>query len=126
MEASSKWGATDAQYRLITFYRKPVPTNIGKKRPQVSICFWLSQMREGEAPSYFNAEEALALVGLVEGLLAQTRSKGRDSVQPNDLGVIATYRKQVRGAGLGISFGVGSLVHLGSKGVPPWPSQIFD
>jgi hypothetical protein len=92
----------------------------------VSICFWLSQMREGEAPSYFNAEEALALVGLVEGLLAQTRSKGRDSVQPNDLGVIATYRKQVRGAGLGIFFGVGSLVHLGSKGVPPWPFQNFD
>lgn len=61
----------------------------------MSISFWLSQMREGEAPSYFNAEEALALVGLVEGLLAQTRSKGRDSVQPNDLGVIATYRKQV-------------------------------
>ena len=52
-------------------------------------------MREGEAPSYFNAEEAAALVGLVEGLLAQTASRGRQGVQPNDLGVIATYRKQV-------------------------------
>lgn len=52
-------------------------------------------MREGEAPSYFNAEEAAALVGLVEGLLAQTSMGGRKGVQPNDLGVIATYRKQV-------------------------------
>ncbi|BDA50870.1 probable helicase MOV-10 at C-terminar half [Coccomyxa sp. Obi] len=54
------------------------------------------QMREGEAPSYFNAEEAAALVGLVEGLLAQTSAGGRQGVQPNDLGVIATYRKQVQ------------------------------
>ncbi|EIE26144.1 P-loop containing nucleoside triphosphate hydrolase protein [Coccomyxa subellipsoidea C-169] len=54
------------------------------------------QMREGEAPSYFNAEEAAALVGLVEGLLAQTSANGKIGVQPNDLGVIATYRKQVQ------------------------------
>ncbi len=55
-------------------------------------------MREGEAPSYFDAEEAAALVGLVEGLLTQTATRGRQGVQPNDLGVIATYRKQVRSA----------------------------
>lgn len=55
-----------------------------------------AQMREGEAPSYFNAEEAAALVGLMEGLLAQTSANGKVGVQPNDLGVIATYRKQVR------------------------------
>lgn len=54
------------------------------------------QVREGEAPSFFNAEEAAALVALVEGLLAQTQRGGRAGVQPNDLGVIATYRKQVR------------------------------
>jgi putative helicase MOV10L1 len=54
------------------------------------------QMREGEAPSYFNAEEAAALVQLVEGLLAQTSRGGRQGVRLNDLGIIATYRKQVR------------------------------
>lgn len=54
------------------------------------------QMREGEAPSYFNAEEAAALVELVEGLIAQTNRGDRRGVQPNDLGIIATYRKQVR------------------------------
>lgn len=53
-------------------------------------------MREGEAPSYFNAEEAAALVELVEGLIAQTNGGGRRGVQANDLGIIATYRKQVR------------------------------
>jgi hypothetical protein len=53
-------------------------------------------MREGEAPSYFNPIEATALVDLVEGLINQHRQgAGRPAVSPNDIGVIATYRKQV-------------------------------
>lgn len=53
-------------------------------------------MREGEAPSYFNPIEATALVDLLEGLLNQHRvSAGRPAVEIEDLGVIATYRKQV-------------------------------
>lgn len=54
------------------------------------------QMREGEAPSYFNPIEATALVDLVEGLINQHKQAvGRPAVSPNDIGVIATYRKQV-------------------------------
>ena len=54
-----------------------------------------AQMREGEAPSFFNAQEAALLVELVEGLIAQTNAGGRAGVRPDDLGIIATYRKQV-------------------------------
>ena len=54
------------------------------------------QVREGEAPSYFNAVEATVLVELIEGLLASTQKGGARSVRPDDLGVMATYRKQVR------------------------------
>ena len=54
------------------------------------------QVRDGEAPSYFNAVEATVLVELVQGLLASTPKAGGRGVQPNDLGVMATYRKQVR------------------------------
>ena len=54
------------------------------------------QMREGEAPSYFNPIEAAALVELLEGLLKQHQTKaGRPAVVQDDIGVIATYRKQV-------------------------------
>lgn len=53
------------------------------------------QVREGEAPSYFNAVEATVLVDLVEGLLATTQRAGGRGVKPDDLGVMATYRKQV-------------------------------
>ena len=53
-------------------------------------------MREGEAPSYFNPIEAAALVELLEGLLKQHQTKvGRPAVVQDDIGVIATYRKQV-------------------------------
>ena len=51
-------------------------------------------MREGEAPSYFNPVEASVLVGLVEGLLQQ-HARSAVGVRPGDIGVIATYRKQV-------------------------------
>lgn len=56
-------------------------------------------MREGEAPSYFNAQEAAAVAELVAGLLEQSArgaKSGKPAVQANDLGIIATYRKQVR------------------------------
>jgi AAA domain len=51
-------------------------------------------MREGEAPSYFNPVEASVLVGLVAGLLQQHARSGV-GVRVGDIGVIATYRKQV-------------------------------
>ena len=53
------------------------------------------QMREGEAPSYFNPVEASALVDLLEGLLKQQQGQATPGVTQNDIGVIATYRKQV-------------------------------
>ncbi len=49
------------------------------------------QMREGEAPSYFNPIEAASLVDLVSGLLAQHQATpGRPGVAVEDIGVIAT------------------------------------
>ena len=53
-----------------------------------------AQMREGEAPSYFNPVEASVLVSLVEGLLHQ-HARSAAGVRAGDIGVIATYRKQV-------------------------------
>lgn len=53
------------------------------------------QMREGEAPSYFNPMEATATVELIEGLLKQQVKAGPAAVTQDDIGVIATYRKQV-------------------------------
>ena len=49
-------------------------------------------MREGEAPSYFNPAEATTLAELLSGLITQTGG----AVRPDHLGVMATYRKQVR------------------------------
>jgi AAA domain len=54
------------------------------------------QMREGEAPSYFNPIEAATVLELVSGLLAQHAQRG-GGVTVDDVGVIATYRKQVGG-----------------------------
>ena len=60
--------------------------------PLIVIVF---QLREGEAPSYFNAIEAASLVDLVSGLLNQHQATpGRPGVAIEDIGVIATYRKQ--------------------------------
>ena len=53
------------------------------------------QMREGEAPSYYNPFEAEQLVTLVTGLLSQHARTG--AVTAADIGVICTYRKQVSG-----------------------------
>ncbi|KAK9834613.1 hypothetical protein WJX74_005750 [Apatococcus lobatus] len=52
------------------------------------------QMREGEAPSYYNPFEAEQLVTLVTGLLSQHERTG--AVTAADIGVICTYRKQVQ------------------------------
>ena len=52
------------------------------------------QRREGDAPSFFNAEEAVALLQLLKGLLTYTKGKG--AVKQSDIGVICTYRRQVR------------------------------
>ncbi|GAQ82685.1 Silencing defective protein SDE3 [Klebsormidium nitens] len=48
------------------------------------------QMREGEAPSYFNPLEAERLVNLLAGLLQ------RGNITTADVGVMAPYRKQVQ------------------------------
>ena len=52
------------------------------------------QVREGEAPSYFNARRRPRVAELASGVLQQAGAAGW--LQPNDLGVIATYRKQAR------------------------------
>ncbi|KAI7838701.1 hypothetical protein COHA_007499 [Chlorella ohadii] len=49
------------------------------------------QQREGDAPSYFNALEASTVVELVVGLLG-----AEAGVRADDIGVMATYRKQVQ------------------------------
>ncbi|KAL3141854.1 hypothetical protein ABBQ32_004519 [Trebouxia sp. C0010 RCD-2024] len=50
------------------------------------------QMRDGEAPSYYNPVEASTLVRLVQGLLSYSGA----GVSVQDIGVIATYRNQVK------------------------------
>lgn len=51
------------------------------------------QMRDGEAPSYYNPVEASTLVKLVQGLLSYNTGSGA-GVRVQDIGVIATYRNQ--------------------------------
>ena len=83
-----------------------------KSGPQGSFL----QMREGEAPSYFNAIEAAALVDLVQGLLDQHRATtGKPAVALEDIGVIATYRKQVLGSHLDHGFAVPNGEHASSR-----------
>ena len=53
------------------------------------------QMRDGDAPSYYNPVEASTLVKLLQGLLAYKTGAGQ-GVTVQDIGVIATYRNQVR------------------------------
>lgn len=53
------------------------------------------QMRDGDAPSYYNPVEASTLVRLLQGLLAYKTGAGQ-GVTVQDIGVIATYRNQVR------------------------------
>lgn len=50
------------------------------------------QMQEKGAPSYFNPNEALALVNMLEAFLSQESFQ----LTPQDIGVMATYRRQVR------------------------------
>ena len=51
------------------------------------------QMRDGEAPSYYNPVEASTLVRLLQGLLSYNTGSGQ-GVTVQDIGVIATYRNQ--------------------------------
>lgn len=53
------------------------------------------QMRDGEAPSYYNPVEASTLVRLLQGLLLYNTGSGQ-GVTMQDIGVIATYRNQAR------------------------------
>ncbi|KAL0043157.1 hypothetical protein WJX79_010911 [Trebouxia sp. C0005] len=53
------------------------------------------QMRDGEAPSYYNPVEASTLVKLLQGLLSY-KTAGGQGVSVQDIGVIATYRNQVK------------------------------
>ena len=54
-------------------------------------------MREGEAPSFFNPYEVTTLVEQLERLLKeQAASDSPNRIGVHDIGVIATYRKQVK------------------------------
>lgn len=58
-----------------------------------------SQVQDGDAPSFYNPIEAEKLVELLLGLLYPDISDGlrfRNRVSPEHVGVICTYRKQVR------------------------------
>ncbi len=54
---------------------------------------WCLQMRDGDAPSYYNPVEASTLVKLLQGLLSY-KTGGGQAVTVKDIGVIATYRNQ--------------------------------
>eukprot|EP00877_Chromochloris_zofingiensis_P007320 jgi/Chrzof1/2841/Cz12g00230.t1 len=56
------------------------------------------QFQESDAPSYFNPLEASTLVDLVESLLTAPAAGGARArpVTADDIGVMATYRKQVQ------------------------------
>ena len=60
---------------------------------QCNIPLVYMQMRDGEAPSYYNPVEASTLVRLLQGLLSYNTGSGR-GVTTQDIGVIATYRNQ--------------------------------
>ncbi len=59
-----------------------------------SVLFLCVQMRDVEAPSYYNPVEASTLVKLLQGLLSY-KTAGGQGVSVQDIGVIATYRNQV-------------------------------
>lgn len=50
------------------------------------------QMREGDIPSYYNPLEAAAIADLVQGLLNSKQAR----VGLTDIGIMATYRRQVQ------------------------------
>ena len=55
------------------------------------------QARDGDAPSWYNAVEAGVVADLVSGLLEQGQlGDAAGSNTQADIGVIATYRRQVR------------------------------
>lgn len=63
------------------------------------------QVQEADAPSFFNPIEASTVVELVANLLAEGRG-----ITTDDVGVIATYRKQVGGPAMTAAAGGDSLV----------------
>jgi hypothetical protein len=65
----------------------------------LSIAF----LQDGDAPSYYNPQEVLVLAELLASLLgtptaaaAGAGAAPHAAVSVNDIGVIATYRRQVR------------------------------
>ena len=74
------------------------------------------QHQEGDAPSYFNPLEATVVVDLVVSLLGTGSVGGRAAVTVNDIGVMATYRRQVSegGGGVGVGEQEGGVGTLGS------------
>lgn len=72
------------------------------------LCYGVrgQQLRESDAPSYFNPIEASTVVELIQGLINSTTA----GVAPSDIGIMATYRKQVQKIRLLLrSVGLGSI-----------------
>lgn len=51
--------------------------------------------REATSPSFFNRTEVEVLMDYVKKLLQTHSKKGRATIAPKDIGIIAPYRKQV-------------------------------
>lgn len=51
--------------------------------------------REGNSPSFFNPEEASTVVAYLKQLLAPSSKKGKARLNPQNVGIISPYRKQV-------------------------------
>lgn len=52
--------------------------------------------REGNSPSFFNAEEAATVTSYLKLLLTSSFKKGKARLSPRNVGVISPYRKQVK------------------------------
>lgn len=68
--------------------------------------------REGNSPSFFNAEEAATVTSYLKLLLTSSFKKGKARLSPRNVGVISPYRKQVRPS-------------VPIKSEPPVPRQYF-
>lgn len=51
--------------------------------------------QEGNSPSFFNPEEASTVVAYLKQLLAPSSKKGKARLNPQNVGIISPYRKQV-------------------------------
>ncbi|XP_041801095.1 putative helicase mov-10-B.1 [Chelmon rostratus] len=52
--------------------------------------------REASSPSVFNRAEVLVLIDYIKKLLQTSNERGRATILPSDIGIIAPYRKQVQ------------------------------